>query len=176
MRRRLVVLAGLAVVGGCVAPRTPPPARPPAATPAPAPAPGPPALSRDWRDWPAAPGTWLYRPDPGGSRATFGPANEGARLTLRCDLASRSVTLSLAGAAGAAGAMMMVRTSSADLRWPVSPDPASVQLAATRAAADTGLDAIAFSRGRFVVEVPGTPPLVVPVWAEVARVIEDCRG
>jgi hypothetical protein len=33
-----------------------------------------------------------------------------------------------------------------------------------------------FSRGRFTVEVPGAPMLVIPAWPEPARVIEDCRG
>ncbi len=44
------------------------------------------------------------------------------------------------------------------------------------AATDPLLDAMAFSRGRFTVEVPGTTALVLPSHAEVGRVIEDCRG
>ena len=41
---------------------------------------------------------------------------------------------------------------------------------------DPVLDAMVFSRGRFAVEAPGTPLLVVPAWPEPARVIEDCRA
>jgi hypothetical protein len=41
---------------------------------------------------------------------------------------------------------------------------------------DALLDAMAFSRGRFIVEQPGQPSLVVPAWAEFGRVVEDCRG
>ena len=41
---------------------------------------------------------------------------------------------------------------------------------------DPLLDAIAFSRGRFVIEQTGQPPLVLPPHAEIGRVIEDCRG
>lgn len=37
------------------------------------------------------------------------------------------------------------------------------------------LDEMAFSRGRFAVDVNGLPTLVFPAWAEVGRVIEDCR-
>ena len=40
---------------------------------------------------------------------------------------------------------------------------------------DTLLDAMGFSRGRFLVEQAGLPILVVPAWAEVLRVTEDCR-
>lgn len=43
------------------------------------------------------------------------------------------------------------------------------------AAGDRLLDAIALSKGRFAVEGPGTPTLYLPSWAEVTRVIEDCR-
>ena len=40
---------------------------------------------------------------------------------------------------------------------------------------DPLLDAMAFSRGRFMVEMPGAPVLYLPAWPEVSRVIEDCR-
>jgi hypothetical protein len=56
--------------------------------------------------------------------------------------------------------------------------PANAQadgLAATLSASDPLLDQIAFSRGRFTVEVAGQPQLVLPAWPEVARVVEDCR-
>jgi hypothetical protein len=72
---------------------------------------------------------------------------------------------------------MTVRTSSTARSLPVSvqaePLPsASVGLTAT----DRLLDEIAFSRGRFTVELPGTPMLIIPAWPEPARVVEDCRG
>lgn len=41
---------------------------------------------------------------------------------------------------------------------------------------DRLLDAMAFSRGRFTIEQAGQPPLIIPAYAEVGRVIEDCRG
>ena len=37
------------------------------------------------------------------------------------------------------------------------------------------LDAMAFSRGRFAIDVNGLPSLYLPAWPEVGRVIEDCR-
>ena len=45
----------------------------------------------------------------------------------------------------------------------------------TLPASDPLIDAMGYSRGRFIVETPGAPPLVIPAWAEVLRVAEDCR-
>lgn len=75
---------------------------------------------------------------------------------------------------------MTVHTSYGDTQWPVvagseAGTPGAYAIA-TRAANDATLDHIAFSRGRFVIEAPGALPLAVPSWAEVSRVIEDCRG
>ena len=50
------------------------------------------------------------------------------------------------------------------------------QVVARFALDDRLLDAMAFTRGRFTVEQPGATPLVLPPWAEVGRVIEDCRS
>jgi hypothetical protein len=41
---------------------------------------------------------------------------------------------------------------------------------------DPLLDAIAFSRGRFLVAGGGAGILAVPSWPEAARAIEDCRN
>ena len=57
---------------------------------------------------------------------------------------------------------------------PTGGTPPYVALALT--ASDPLLDAMGFSRGRFVIEQAGAAPLVVPAWAEIERVTEDCRG
>ena len=49
-------------------------------------------------------------------------------------------------------------------------------LAADLAPRDPLLDALGYSRGRFIVAGNGLPTLVVPAYAEVLRVAEDCRG
>ena len=54
-------------------------------------------------------------------------------------------------------------------------DPATGRVTADAGAYDPLLDAIASSRGRIGFSTSGAPALVVPPWAEVARVIEDCR-
>jgi hypothetical protein len=96
---------------------------------------------------------------------------------VRCDTKDRTVTIGHNTATGDAR-MMTVRTTFGLLQWPASPAAGTggLGLGATRAANDPGLDQIAFSRGRFTIELPGTAPLVLPTWAEPARVIEDCRG
>lgn len=72
---------------------------------------------------------------------------------------------------------MIVRTTFGSVQWPASNDGASVpHVVAVRSAGDAALDQIAFSRGRFAIETPGLPTLVLPSWPEVTRVIEDCRG
>ena len=66
--------------------------------------------------------------------------------------------------------------ASAMTRTLVLRDVGTGGIGAVLAANDPLLDAIAFSRGRFVIEQPGRAPLVLPAWAEIERVIEDCRG
>jgi hypothetical protein len=128
------------------------------ALPAPAPLP-----AADWRAAPLAQGSWTWRSVPGGSEALFGGVG-GAQLSLRCNLATRTVTLVRSGAVP--GSVLTVRTSNLERSLPPS---------ATLGARDPLLDAIAFSRGRFAVEGGGAVRLVVPAWPEAARSIEDCR-
>ena len=72
---------------------------------------------------------------------------------------------------------LTVRTSSTTRTLAVQPTGGTPPyVAASLAATDPLLDAMAFSRGRFVVEQAGAPPLVLPAWAEIGRVVEDCRG
>jgi hypothetical protein len=48
-------------------------------------------------------------------------------------------------------------------------------LGAALTAQDPLLDAIVFSRGRFMVETPGQGALYLPSWPEISRAVEDCR-
>ena len=168
----LAVLAATFFVSGCVGPPEPPR---PAPVPVPLPRAAPPIPTvpqgTDWRDWAVTPGDWAYRADTRGSTAVFGAARGDALLTLHCDRTAGMVYLSRSGAVAAP---LTLRTSSLERTVPVQPSGASVSAALT--ARDPLLDAMAFSRGRFIVEQPGATTLVVPAWAEVARVIEDCRG
>jgi hypothetical protein len=179
MQRLFPLLLGGIAVASCVGP---PPAPQPVAVPKPqpktvAPAPQPPAVTQPaghWLDWPAAPGSWVYRRDDRGSIALYGPAGADALVTLRCDKGRNSLFLSRAGSAGG---QLTVRTSSTSKTLAVQPTggtPAYVAAALTPT--DPILDAMAYSRGRIALEVNGTQNVAIPVWSEIGRVIEDCRS
>lgn len=158
-------LLAMLLLGSCVAPprvvRTAPPAPPPAVvTP-------PPPAAHDWTDGPLTPGGWSYGPGEGGTRAAFGVAGAPPLFTLRCDLASRRIILARAGAA----ATIVVTTTSVARAFAISGGAA-----ASLPAGDPFLDAMAFSRGRLLVRGDALPALVLPAFAEIGRVVEDCRG
>lgn len=173
-----LTLPALLALGACSTPAVVPPAPAPVPVPAPSPTPtpAPPPLSADWRDWPLTPGTWVYRQDARGSIALFGQAGGEADLTLRCDRGRSRIYLSRRGE-GAAATAFDIRTTSLVRRVAALPTGgAPAYLAAELGVRDPLLDAMGFSRGRFVVETQGLPTLVVPAWAETLRVVEDCRG
>jgi hypothetical protein len=118
-------------------------------------------VSIDWRDAPLAPGRWQYRPGVGSSQAVWISLSGSPELTLTCVRANRQITVVRPGATGA----LTVHTTG------VTRTLASSSLGA----ADSLLDEIASSRGRWALSALGAPLLVVPSWAEPARVIEDCR-
>ncbi|MDT8759087.1 hypothetical protein MZO42_10290 [Sphingomonas psychrotolerans] len=176
--RRSSVFAGTALgalsLAGCVAPSQPPvrPASPvPVPTPAPTPAPAPPPASADWRDWPLTPGSWSWRPEGQGSVAAFGLPGQLPELTLRCDRARSRILLSRRGPLPAPA--LTIRTTSVSRTLAVA--PTTVGASAELGVRDTLIDAMGYSRGRFIVESGGAAPLVVPAWAEILRVAEDCR-
>ena len=169
-----------AALSSCSAPEIVPPAPQPVPAPAPAPAPPPrpaptppPPATTDWRDWPVTPGSWVYRQDERGSIALFGRMGEDAELTLRCDRARQRIYLSRRGEGQGA---MVVRTSSTLRSLGAAPTGGTPAYHAVEfSPRDSLLDAMAFSRGRFVIEGAGAPHLVIPAWGEIHRVIEDCR-
>lgn len=182
MRIAFPLLAPITLVTACVGAPPPPPAVAaapvPVAPPLPAPTPAPvaPALKGDWRDWPLTPGDWVYRQDARGSIALFGRPGSDAEVTLRCDRAASLLYLSRRGAVPG-NAPMTVRTSSVVRTLATRPTGGTpAYVAVTIAPRDGLLDAMGFSRGRFVIEQAGMPVLVVPAWAEILRVVEDCRG
>lgn len=108
---------------------------------------------------PIPPGQWTYMVTQTGSEARY-----GGHLLLRCERATRSVVIARPGAP--AGALTIVT----DLLTKALPPSGRVT------AGDPILDAIAFSRGRFLVAGGLSPVLAVPSWPEPARAIEDCRN
>jgi hypothetical protein len=109
-----------------------------------------------------------------GSIASFGVPNAEPSLTLRCDTGARQMSLSRAGSAVTP---LTIRTSTLMRAVPVQPAGGrSLYVTAALTPNDPLLEAMGFSRGRFVVQQGSLPPLVVPTWAEIERVTEDCRS
>jgi hypothetical protein len=177
--RRLALTMALAPLASCVAPGADRPAPQPVAQTAPQPSSPTPAPVQtvapvEWQDRPVLPGQWTYRADTRGSVAAFGA---DGRLSLRCDRAGRRVALiGMGAAAGPVVSGVTVRTSYGAASWPAAAGSAPGQWVAGRGASDPVLDQIAYSRGKIAVQVPGQPALILPVWAELGRVVEDCRG
>ena len=175
-----VLLSGtlvLAVLSAC-APKTPPPvpAPPPGPVQSTVPPPQPlPQRAGDWRDAPLTPGAWRWSGGGGGrSTASFAQAGRAPLLTITC-LTRGTVQITHAGITSAATPMSV--TTSGGI-FPLMSDPlnpATTGSSVTLPARAPVLDAMAFSRGRFVIEVAGQAPSYLPAWPEVSRVVEDCR-
>jgi hypothetical protein len=170
-------LAALVALAGCV-----PPAPEPTPAPAPAPRPQPSAApttiptDSSWMDLPQTPGDWFYAAIPPYTYAAFGPAATRSMFSIRCDRARGLVSLGRTSAAPAPRPMT-IRTETAARAFTAQPEQGSAEhlVKTDLPAFDKFLEAIAFSKGRFAVEVAGEPPLYLPSWPEISRVIEDCR-
>lgn len=158
------------------APRRAPPieTRP---TPTPTPTPSPAPVVTNWMDAPQTPGDWSYRDVGSSTQAFFGdPANWQQAFAIRCDRATKRIELSRP-TGGSSANRITVRAEALTRTLPATPGPIAVPAStvAVLAPRDPLLDAMALSKGRFAVETPGLPTLYLPSWAEVTRVIEDCR-
>ena len=174
MQTRYISLLALLALSACVAPSAPPAPKAVSAPPPVAVAP-PPRFTGDWNDWPFTLGNWTYRRDGHTSVAQFGTLGRNAIVNFRCDAQSRRVTLSRE--VSAPGTRMVIRTSSMTKTMAATASDANpAYLAADIAASEPILDAMAFSRGRVLVEMEGQQPVILPSWAEIARIVEDCRG
>jgi hypothetical protein len=173
MQTRYITLFALLGLAACIAPPPPPAAKIVSAPPLLA-SPPPQPLTGDWNDWPFTPGNWTYRRDGRNSIAQFGAPGRNATINFRCDAQNRRVTLSRE--ASAPGARMVIRTSSMTKTMAATASDANpAYLAADIATTDPILDAMAFSRGRVLVEMERQQPVILPTWAEIARIVEDCR-
>jgi hypothetical protein len=85
---------------------------------------------------------------------------------------TRTVVLALP-VTGARAPLVTIRTETATRT--LAAVPADREMTVSLVAGDPLLDAMALSKGRFALESEGLPPLSLPSWAEVTRVIEDCR-
>ena len=164
--------AALLMLGSCTqreVPAPPPPPPPPRMMPPVVMA--PPMVITNWRDAPLTPGEWQYRQSAAGSGAEFGVPGQSPLVEMTCQRQSGMIDIVPRTSAG--GPTITIDTSS--LRRTVTRG-GQMQPAVALSASDPLLDAMAFSRGRFAIEVgAGGATLILPARPEISRVIEDCR-
>lgn len=176
--RCLLPLVPLALVAGCVpAPQQvtlPPPPRP-AIRPPVAPLPAP--RSTNWQDWPFSPGRWTLKQDGTASVAAFGQSGAEAGFSIRCVFSTGEIDLFRAAVLREnSTGMILIRTANVDKSYAfTSVGNTDAGISARVNANDPQLDAMVFSRGRFLVSMAGVADLVLPNAPEFARVVEDCR-
>ena len=170
---RFFVLAPLAAAA-CVQPRAPAPPPRPLPPPVVRPLPPPPVPVAEWNDRAPAPGNWTYAQDARGSIAMYGQAGSGALFILRCDKNGNRIFASRPGNVAARMTLRSTNGAKAYDAVPTGGQPPYV--AAEVAARDPQLDSMAFSRGRILIGLDGAGDLIMPIWPEFTRVVEDCRG
>ncbi len=126
-------------------------------------------------DAPSTPGSWRYESSASGPLAVFIGSQGRGDFVLSCDPAGGPIRFWRAGASPAPR-IMSIRTETATRSFQVvQAEDTNPYLTTSISGSDPLLDAMALSKGRFAVEVEGQTPLYLPAWAEVSRVIEDCR-
>jgi hypothetical protein len=182
----LFALAMLLMAPACSGSRPAPAARPPLAATTPpkprAPTPAPPAAAllpvtaaNGWADLALSNGGWRYESDGAISRAIFGENPFRPAMVLACNRGQGWVGIAVRGTQPGPRRMDIL-TETAQRAVTAANQPEVEGVAATLAPGDPLLDAMALSKGRFAVAVEGAGMLIVPSWAEVSRVIEDCRS
>ena len=160
----LSAIASAAMFTACASEAQSPPSAPPTQAP-----------SETYLDQPQTPGTWTYVKAARETLAVFGAGLDQPVFAIRC--ANGAIQLGRVATAPpeATRAMKVMaettsRTLTAKARSGNFPS-----FVAELESNDPLLDAIAITKGRFVIEVEGENPLYLPAWVEVSRVIEDCR-
>jgi hypothetical protein len=126
-------------------------------------------------DAPATLGSWSYENRGSVTLAVFTAPARGALFAIQCRAPSSEVWLVMPGQ-NVASPTMQVRTETTTRAIKAQLTVGELSnVTAALPGNDPLLDAMALSKGRFAVETEGLPPLYLPAWAEVTRVIEDCR-
>jgi len=125
---------------------------------------------------PLTSGEWAYVSETPETFVYFGDRANPAEQTfmLRCDRKTSQIWLAR-GSQSPSSLIFHIRTETRDRVLTADPVPMTGFVAVALSPNDPLLDAIAFSNGFFLVETEGMETLVLPVWGEVSRVIEDCR-
>jgi hypothetical protein len=143
--------------------------------PAPAPSP-PPELSENWIERGQTPGSWEYVVEPNETFALFSAPNSQPLAIVRCDRDEQLVGIGRYGNPSTEPVDILIGTETRRQSLTATQRlPEVGVVAADLSPTDPLLDAIALSRGRFAIALSGQATLYPPAWAEVTRVIEDCR-
>ena len=170
-------------IAACVPAPDSTPAPTPSPTPvtrAPAPAPAPAPTYDNWMDAPRTPGDWSYSTEQVAnarySSAEYAGTSGEMLARITCSPTGNVLVQRYTEPRGVYNRTMTIRTETVtrSLRAPVDPEGQNM-FAAVVPARDPLLDAMALTKGRFALELANAPTLYLPAWAEVTRVIEDCR-
>ncbi|WP_420381965.1 hypothetical protein [Novosphingobium sp.] len=148
----------------------------------PPPAPYAQGTGTDWRDLPLPAGDWAWTARATGSEARYGQSGSPPIAILACDRAAGVVRLALtlpymaSEQTGTRSATITTSTSTGTFAAGPQTIGALSTIAVTLPVSNRILDAMAYSRGRFRIEIGAMAPIVLPSWSEVGRVVEDCRG
>ncbi|WP_241761194.1 hypothetical protein [Erythrobacter sp. NAP1] len=172
-------------IAACVPSAEPPPPPPPppapvsTPSPTPTPTPTPPPFVQEpqydnYLDAPQTQGMWSYVDEPGESLAIFTEGSGEPVFIVRC--AAGIVALGRpTGNVSPQPRAMSVTTETTTRQLVAQPIPDSGLVAVGLQPRDPLLDAMAITKGRFAIGTEGERTLYLPAWAEVTRVIEDCR-
>lgn len=175
-------------IAACIPSAEPPaPSPTPVAAPAPAPTPTPTPMPapvidepvfENYLDAPQTAGTWTFVVDRQGPRAVYGTNANRPDFIVRCT--GPKVALARRATQQVTGERTMsitTETTTRDLALMLVPSasPSDTLLAVGLEPNDPLLDAMAITKGRIAIGVEGERTLYLPAWAEISRVIEDCR-
>ncbi|XUU59814.1 hypothetical protein ACRAQ6_09560 [Erythrobacter sp. HA6-11] len=132
-------------------------------------------LPENWMDQPRAPGDWTYERESSETFALYGEGRDNMRAIIRCDLRTRQVGIGMFGVQ-TSSARMQIHTETLSRTLEATQRESAMPLVAAEVDANNRLlDAMAITKGNFAMQVDGARILYLPGWAEVTRVIEDCR-
>ena len=119
-------------------------------------------------------GDWVYS-DEGSERfAAFITPPDAMVFAMVCDNGEIEILRGTASE-GSTMRVMSVTTETVTRQLQAQEVPNRPMVTTTLDARDPLFDAMAITKGRFAVEVEGEDTLYLPAWAEVSRIIEDCR-
>ena len=129
---------------------------------------------RNYLDAPQTSGGWTYADAFDGSTATYA-TDRSVELVLWCDKDTKVIGIDRLTSLQATGDRELEITTETVRRGFIMAPVRSMSVTAQFSPQDPILDAMAITKGRFVVGVEGERTLYLPAWVEVTRVIEDCR-